>query len=134
MAKFYGNIGFVEMVETDPGVYMEIPTERPYKGDVVRNSRRWESSSDSINSSINLNNSIVIIADDFAIEHSLYIRYVEWMGAYWEVKSMQLDRPRLTLELGGVYEKSNELEEEPIDPEESEDTTTEDSGEDTWDD
>lgn len=131
MAKFYGNIGFVETVETVPGVHMEKAIERPYKGDIVRNSRRWEVSSDSINSNININNSIVIIADDFAIQNSLYIRYVEWMGAYWEVKSMQLDRPRLTLELGGVYEKPIELEEdeeEPIDPEEPEDTTPGDTG------
>lgn len=120
MAKFYGNIGFVETVEKDPGVFVEKAIERPYKGDIVRNSRRWESSSDSINSNINLNNSIIIIADDFAINHTQYIRYVEWMGAYWEVKSMQLDRPRLTLELGGVYERY-------IEPEGSEDSTSEDS-------
>lgn len=124
MAKFYGKIGFVETVETDPGVYMEKAIERPYKGNVVRNSRRWEVSSDSINSNININNSIIIIADDFAIDHSHYIRYVEWMGAYWDVKSIEIDRPRLTLELGGVYERT-------IDPEDETDPTPEDPGEDS---
>lgn len=125
MAKYYGKIGFVETVQTAPGVYMEKAIERPYKGDVIRNSRRWDSTSDSVNSNLNINNSIIIIADDFAIMHSLYIRYVEWMGAYWEVKSMELNRPRLTLELGGVYERS-------IEPEDSEDSTPGDSGEDSW--
>lgn len=116
MAKFYGKIGFIETVQTDPGVYMEKAIERSYKGTVVRNARRWEPSSDSTNSNLNINNSIIILADDFAINHSSYIRYVEWMGAYWQVKSIDIDRPRLTLELGGVYERT-------IDPEESEDST-----------
>lgn len=121
MAKFYGKIGFIETVETAPGVFMEKAIERHYKGNVIRNSRRWEVSSDSINNNLNINNSIIIIADDFAILHSLYIRYVEWMGAYWQVKSIDIDRPRLTLELGGVYERT-------IDPEEEEDSSSDDFG------
>lgn len=125
MAKFYGNIGFVETVETSPGVHMEKAITRPYKGNVIRNSRRWDASSDSINGSININNSIIIVADDFAVNHSPYIRFVEWMGAYWEVKSIDIDRPRLTLELGGVYERSFE-------PEEPENRSSENSGEDSW--
>lgn len=123
MAKFYGKIGFVETVQIDPGVYMEKAIERSYKGNIIRNYRKWEATADSINSNINLNNSITIVADDFAINHALYIRYVEWMGSYWEVKSIEVDRPRLTLELGGVYERS-------IEPEESEDNTSEDSRDD----
>lgn len=125
MAKFYGVIGFIETVKTDPGVYTEKSIERRYKGTVVRNSRRWDPSSDSTNSNLNINNSIIIIADDFAINHSAYIRYVEWMGAYWEVKSIDIDRPRLTLELGGVYERTIEPEED------EEDSTTGDSGSDS---
>lgn len=121
MTKFYGKIGFVETVQTSPGVYMEKAIERPYKGNVIRNSRRWEPSSDSINSNLNINNSIIIVADDFAIKHSHYIRYVELMGAYWEVRSIDIDRPRLTLELGGVYERA-------IEPEESEDSTSGETG------
>lgn len=124
MAKFYGNVGFVETVVTDPGVFMEKAIERSYKGNVVRNNRRWESSSDSTNSNLNVNNSIIIVADDFAINHIHCIRYVELMGVYWEVKSIDIDRPRLKLELGGVYERA-------IEPEEEEDSTTEDSGEDS---
>ena len=118
MTKFYGKIGFVETVETDPGVYVEKAIERSYKGTVTKNYRKWESSSDSINDNLNINNSIIILADKFAIEHSPRIRYVEWMGSYWNVQSIDIDRPRLTLELGGVYERT-------IDPEESEDSTPE---------
>lgn len=125
MTKFYGKIGFVETVETAPGVYMEKAIERPYKGDVVKNYRRWESSSDSINGNFTVNNSITILSDKFAIDHSPRIRYVEWLGSYWGVTSVSIDRPRLTLELGGVYERT-------IEPEGSEDSTPEDTGGDSW--
>ena len=37
MAKFYGAIGFGESVETVPGVWEDLITERNYYGDVVRN-------------------------------------------------------------------------------------------------
>lgn len=125
MTKFYGKIGFVETVETAPGVYVEKVTEKPYKGDVVKNYRRWETSSDSINSNFTVNNSIVILADKFAIDHSPRIRYVEWMESYWNVTSISVDRPRLTLELGGVYERATDTDDE-------ETTTPGDSGENPW--
>lgn len=112
MSKFFGKIGFIETVKTDPGVYVEKAIEKSYKGDIIRNSRRWETSSDSINDNLNINNSISIVADDFIINHTHCIRYVEWMGAYWDVNSIDLNRPRLTLELGGVYERTIEPEDE----------------------
>ena len=40
MAKFYGKVGYVETVETRPGVFTQSVTERTYCGDLVRNSRR----------------------------------------------------------------------------------------------
>lgn len=125
MAKFYGNIGFVETVETAPGVYVEKAIEKPYKGDIVKNYVRWDPSTNSINNNFTVNNSIVILADSFAITHSPRIRYVEWMGSYWEVKSIAIDRPRLTLELGGVYERS-------IDPDDEENSASWDFGGDSW--
>lgn len=121
MAKFYGKIGFIETVQTAPGVYMEKAIEKSYKGDVVKSYFRWERSSDSINDNFTVNNTIIILADKFAIEHSPRIRYVEWMGSYWSVTSISMDRPRLTLELGGVYERT-------IKPESEENSTPEDFG------
>ena len=38
-AKFYGEIGYGETVETSPGVYEDIIVERKYYGDVIRNTR-----------------------------------------------------------------------------------------------
>lgn len=122
MTKYYGNIGFVITKETDPGVYVEKTIDRPYKGDVIRNIRRWDQSSDSINSNLNINNSLSIIADDFVVNNAPYIRYVEWMGGYWSITSIDIQPPRLILEIGGVYNR----------PESPEDQTPMYSGEDCW--
>ena len=65
MAKFYGNIGFAETVETEPGVWVEEMTVRPYYGELVRNIRRLENSG-GVNDNVNISNDISIIADPYA--------------------------------------------------------------------
>lgn len=39
MAKYYGNIGYVQTTETVPGVWTEVATERFYRGEVPKNTR-----------------------------------------------------------------------------------------------
>lgn len=103
MARFYGEVGFVDSVETSPGVYEEqVVKQQGYYGDVIRNTRRWENT-EGVNNSININNSISIVADDYAELHAYEIRYVEWKGARWNVTNVEFQRPRLILTIGGVY-------------------------------
>lgn len=102
MARYYGRIGYAETRETSPGVWEEVITERCYKGDVLRNSRRWENG-ESLNDNLVISNSISIVADDYAYSHLAFIRYVEWMGTLWKPSSMEVQRPRIILQVGGVY-------------------------------
>lgn len=102
MGKFCGNVGFVAAKENAPGVWVEEITERKYYGDVNRYGSRWERG-ESINDNINVNNEISILADPYAYQHFSEIRYVEFMGANWKVNSIQVERPRLILSLGGLY-------------------------------
>lgn len=102
MAKFYGPIGYASQFETRPGVYQEIITERYYTGDVVKNMGQWREG-EGLNDDLNIDNRLSIIADPFAYEHFHTMRYVEWMGAKWKIKSIDVQRPRLILVLGGVY-------------------------------
>ena len=44
MAKFYGKVGYLSTEETSPDVYSEVLTERLYKGDVLRNQKRYQAS------------------------------------------------------------------------------------------
>lgn len=102
MAKFYGPVGFVKTVETEPGVWEEKATEREYSGDLMRNARDLQSSND-VNDDVNLANKISIVADPYAEQNFLSIRYVSFMGAKWKVKTVEVLYPRLILTIGGVY-------------------------------
>jgi hypothetical protein len=102
MAKFYGKIGYGHTVETAPGIFKDEITEKQYRGDVQRNSRQLKDG-ESVNNDISVSNSISIVADAYANENFFAIRYIEWMGALWTVSDVEVQRPRLLLRLGGVY-------------------------------
>lgn len=102
MAKFYGVIGYAETVETSPGVWTEQITERYYSGDVLKVSKKWQTG-ESLNDDLVISNEISIVADPFAYNNFHNIRFVQWMGAKWKVNRMDIQRPRITLSLGGVY-------------------------------
>lgn len=102
MARFYGAIGYAETVKTAPGVYEDVITERMYTGDILKNSRQLREGQ-VLNSDISVQNSISIVADAYASEHFFAIRYVSWAGALWTVEEVTVERPRLVLRLGGVY-------------------------------
>ena len=48
MAKFCGNIGFVKTIEQTPGIWVNDSVERTYYGDITRNTRNIENSSNVI--------------------------------------------------------------------------------------
>lgn len=103
MAKFYGKVGYEELVDqNDTGVYMPIIVERFYYGDITKINRRLLERNE-VNSDIVLNNVFSIVADAYAYEHFFAIRYIEWMGALWKVSNVEVERPRLILTIGGVY-------------------------------
>lgn len=102
MAKFYGPVGYCQTTETAPGVWEEKPTERNYFGDVLKISKRWVPG-ENLNDDLTISNKISILADPYAIENFQYIRYIKWMGASWKVNDVEVQRPRLILTIGGVY-------------------------------
>lgn len=102
MAKFYGVIGYAETKETKPGVWSEVINERSYYGDVLRISRRLQAG-ENLNDDFTVNNEISIVADPFAYQNFHAMRYIKWMGASWKVVKVDVQRPRLILSIGGVY-------------------------------
>ena len=102
MAKFYGNVGFADTVETEPGIWEENVIARPYYGDLSRNFRKLESSG-GVNDDINVSNEISIVSDPYANLNFHAIRYIEFMGAKWKVTNVEVQYPRLILTIGGVY-------------------------------
>ena len=104
MAKFYGKIGFITTEETQPrsGIWEEVVVEKNYYGDLIRNTKRWDSS-EYRNDDININNDISIVADPYANENFFNMRYVEFMGSLWKITGVEVQYPRLILSIGGVY-------------------------------
>lgn len=104
MSRWYGNVGYVvtKESETRPGVYVPIPVERPYSGDLNKNISKWVTSGN-VNDDVSLSNQISIVADPFAYENFSSIKYVEFMNAVWEVSSAEVQYPRIILTVGGVY-------------------------------
>jgi hypothetical protein len=76
---------------------------RKYYGDVIRNTRHIQEAAEKVNDDLSVGNSISIVADAYANEHFFAIRYIQWAGALWTVTDVEVQRPRLLLRLGGVY-------------------------------
>lgn len=102
MARFAGAVGFAEQVNTAPGVYRDEIVERQYTGTVIRNAVRWNTGSE-VNEPMRLDQSISIILDPYFNDHLQALRYVRWMGGLWKITSVQIQRPRVILQLGSEY-------------------------------
>jgi hypothetical protein len=102
MARWFGKVGFGVTQESAPGVYLDVVTELSYYGDVVRDARRL-SEAEKVNKDLSTSNSISIVGDAQAFENYFAIRFVEWMGIAWTVTEVEVERPRLILRLGEVY-------------------------------
>lgn len=102
MAKWSGKIGFIEYEESSPGVISEEPKERLYYGDMIENVRRLQNSGE-INDDVVIQNELSIVADPYAYQNFHNIKYVHYMNSKWKVNSIRVNRPRLILSLGGVY-------------------------------
>jgi hypothetical protein len=102
MAKFYGKVGYAVSYETTPGVWTDKIRELVYRGDVNRVKSRWESSGDR-NDDLTINNEFSIIADAYAYQNFARIKYIEWMNEKWKVTSVEVQRPRLIIQIGGIY-------------------------------
>lgn len=102
MAKFYGSVGYGILEETVPGVWEDRIVEHSYYGDVIRNNRKLQSSSQ-LNDNIIVSNEISILSDPFANENFHCIRYVTFMGTKWKVSNVDVQYPRLVLTLGEVF-------------------------------
>lgn len=102
MAKFHGAIGYALLEESSPGVWIDTIIEKNYRGDIVLDQRRFQSS-ENLNDNINIDNSISILADAYAYENLGFMKYIVWNNVAWKIQSFSINRPRIVLQIGGVY-------------------------------
>lgn len=102
MAKFHCSIGYTMIEETSPGVHTQVVTEKSYTGDILRNSQRWDNS-ENLNQNFNVNNRFSVVANAYAYENFDKMIYILWNGTKWKISSAEIQRPRIVLSIGGVY-------------------------------
>lgn len=117
MSKWYGMIGYGVTSETVPGVWKLSVVERPYYGETTRNASSSQEG-EGLNDNVELKNDLSVIADGYAYQNFASIRYATIMGVRWKIKSVEVQRPRLNLSIGGVYngptpDPSGEIGEDP---------------------
>ena len=100
--RYSGVIGYATTVETSPGVFEDVITERKYRGDVSQRTETF-SSDDTIHATYRQTISVSVLSD--GVLKKLYndIRYVSYGDELWTVSSISMSYPRITLFLGEVY-------------------------------
>lgn len=102
MTRFFGKVGYSTSTKVSPGVWEDVITEREYAGDELRNTRYF-AQGDTVLGKVSFQTRISVLADAYALENFIDIRYVWWAGSQWIVESVDVERPRLTLLLGSKY-------------------------------
>jgi hypothetical protein len=112
---FKGKIGFDVPTEVRPGVWLpDGCIERPYRGEIIRNTGHWDNSSDTTNDSLRISMTISIIANPFAKEHFGAMRYIIWKGVRLKIIDVDpINYPRVVLTIGGLYDGVDEETETP---------------------
>lgn len=102
MARYAGLVGYVTTEETSPGVWSPVERPKVMKGDIIRQSSSAQSG-DKINDDISLNHRVSLIGDAYSFGNYYNIKWIELDGRKLKVDSVEIQRPRLILSLGGVY-------------------------------
>lgn len=103
MARFYGAVGYSESQQTAPGVFQDVMTEKFYYGDIIRDSRRLEPSGEQLNTNVRVDNSFSLVADGYAIDNIVNMRYIKWNGLAWTITNVEVRHPRLILQIGDLW-------------------------------
>lgn len=102
MARFYGEIGFGDTVETKPGIWKDVIVEHKFYGDVLRDDINVEQG-DRVIPDFRFTNQLSIVPAFNALKRRKQIRYVRFEGDLWTISSIEVRGRRLVLSLGGAY-------------------------------
>lgn len=102
MAKFSGLVGYVTQSETSPGVWSSVENSITMRGDIIRQSSNSQND-DKVNSDISLNHRVSLVGDAYSFGNYYNIRWIEIDGLKWEISSVEIQRPRIIVALGGIW-------------------------------
>jgi hypothetical protein len=102
MAKFTGKVGFIEFVESEPGLFRPVVIEKSFSGDLLLDRRGWKAS-EHTSGDVFVSNRISLLANADLVNNLANIKYVIFMGVKWKVATFEILLPRVILTLGEVY-------------------------------
>jgi hypothetical protein len=102
MARYAGLVGYVTQEESVPGVWSPVENSKMMKGDIIRQSSNTQNDN-KVNSDISLNHRVSLLGDSYAFNNYFNLKWIELNGHKWEVSSVELQRPRLIVTVGGVW-------------------------------
>lgn len=101
--RYFGKLGFATTEEVAPGIWEPANTERDVYGDVNNLTQRQQANQNSTNDDLVLSCEFSVIADAFTEENFQHVKYITYLGSKWKVTNIKVARPRLILNVGGVY-------------------------------
>lgn len=102
MAKFAGQVGYISQEESVLGVWTPVEKTRKMKGDFYMESSRHQNG-DKVNKDISLNHRISLVGDAYAFDNYYAMRWIEIDGIKWDIVSLEVKRPRIIVNVGGLY-------------------------------
>ncbi len=102
MTKFAGQVGYVSDVETSPGVWTAVDNPRYMRGDIIRQTSKAQNDN-KVNSDVIFNHRVSLVGDAYAFDNYYQIKWIEVDGHKWKVDSVEVQRPRIIVSLGGPW-------------------------------
>lgn len=105
MARAAVIVGFMMPGALDPetGEFTSGIEEHKFAADITRLNNNVIANSKSTNDDLKLDMAFQIHLNKFTYSNFQWIKYVEFNGQKWKITNVQVQRPRLILQAGGVW-------------------------------
>ena len=90
------------MQETSPGIYKQNVVEKRYKGFITKNTRVNKNEA-VVNDSPMVNLVINIYLNPYLQDNLYSIKYITYMHKKWKISDIDIQYPRASLTIGGLY-------------------------------
>jgi hypothetical protein len=103
MSRVAATVGFAAgTTETKPGIFEDSYVEHELYGITTRFSANF-SQPEKEQTDFTLGYNLSLFADAYTFENFTNIRYVLFGGSKWRVSVVSVERPKILIELGGLY-------------------------------
>lgn len=102
MAKYSGLVGYVTEEEISPGVWQPKNNSRKMRGDIIRQTSNNQNDM-KVNNDTTLSHRVSLVGDAYAFSNYYDIKWIDIDGYRWKVSSVEVQRPRIIVSLGGPY-------------------------------